>query len=37
MDGLSLALGLKYQFQSDVSPGNKDYELLGTVGVSWDF
>ena len=37
MDGLSLALGLKYQFQSDVSAGDKDYDLLGTVGVSWDF
>lgn len=37
MDGLSLALGLKYQFQSNVSAGDKDYDLLGTVGVSWDF
>ena len=35
--GLSLALGIKYQFQSEVSSEDKNYDLLGTVGVSWDF
>ncbi|MDG2292626.1 MAG: DUF481 domain-containing protein [Phycisphaerales bacterium] len=36
-EGISLALGIKYQFQSEVSSEDKHYDLLGTVGVTWDF
>ena len=37
MEGLSLALGIKYQYQLKVSPDNKNYDLLGTLGVTYDF
>jgi len=37
MDGLALALGIKYQYQLKVSPENKNYDLLGTLGVTYDF
>ena len=37
MNNLSLSLGLTYQFQSEVSSDDKNYDLLGTVGVALDF
>jgi hypothetical protein len=37
MDNLSLSLGLTYQYQSEVSSNDKNYDLLGTVGVALDF
>lgn len=37
LKGLSLALGIKYQYQLKVSPGDKNYDLLGTLGVAYDF
>ena len=37
MKGLSLALGIKYQYQLKVSPEDKNYDLLGTLGVTYGF
>ncbi len=37
LSGLSLALGIKYQYQLEVSPDDKNYNLLGTLGVTYDF
>ena len=37
LKGLSLALGIKYQYQLKVSPEDKNYNLLGTLGVTYDF
>jgi len=37
VEGLALQLGLTYQFQSQVQAGDKNYDLLTTVGLSYDF
>ena len=37
MDGLALVLGVTYQYQSEVSEDDKNYDLLTTFGVSYDF
>jgi len=37
LDGLALQLGIQYQFQSEVARDDKNYDLLTTVGLSYDF
>ena len=37
LDGLSLALGLTFQYQSYVSNNDKNYDLLATIGLIYDF
>ena len=37
LDNLSLSLGLTFQYQNKVSADDKNYDLLGTVGVALDF
>lgn len=37
LDGLALQLGVQYQFQSEVARDDKNYDLLTTVGLSYDF
>lgn len=36
-DGLALQIGIQYQFQSEVASDDKNYDLLTTVGLSYDF
>jgi hypothetical protein len=36
-EGLSLEVGVKYQFQSEVQSDDKNYDLLATVGLTYDF
>ena len=36
-DGLALQIGIQYQFQSEVAKDDKNYDLLTTVGLSYDF
>lgn len=37
LDNLSLSVGLTFQYQNKVSSNDKNYDLLGTVGVAFDF
>lgn len=37
LEGLSLALGLTFQYQSYVSNDDKNYDLLATIGLNYDF
>ena len=37
LDGLAMQLGMTYQFQSQVEDEDKNYDLLTTVGMSYDF
>ena len=37
LDGLAMQLGMTYQFQSRVDDEDRNYDLLTTVGMSYDF
>ncbi|GEM_PF-1802945 len=37
LDGLAMQLGMTYQYQSQVEAADRNYDLLTTVGMSYDF